>query len=246
MAGPAGGNFLAPSLACQSQCGTKRKSGDYGGLTGSQAHRGGLAKHGSTTPFLSGEYFPHSTHESQAHLGRPINPVQSQHFFLRYFEVHASRAATPQTVRYAKAVRAGIQSFELFKTLDFDGDAVVREEKIRAQCPSLSLSRRLEILRSLQAESSGIDDTDKKTAEKLNETFGKLDFTRLGLSDWKAKKRIDSGTQNPLAHPVRRRFRKGGRTANRRPRCRRRNSCHNDGRLCDGWGGVRALQSRKL
>jgi hypothetical protein len=73
-----------------------------------------LAKHGSTTPFLSGEYFPHSTHESQAYLGRPlsINPTQAQHFFLRYFEVRASRAATPQTVRYAKAVGAGSQSFE--------------------------------------------------------------------------------------------------------------------------------------
>jgi hypothetical protein len=30
MAGPAGSNFLAPSLACQSQCGTRRRSGDYG------------------------------------------------------------------------------------------------------------------------------------------------------------------------------------------------------------------------
>ena len=114
MAGPAGGNFLAPSLACQSQCGTRRRSGDYGGLTGSQAHRGGLAKHGSTMSLLSGEYFPHSTHESQAHLGRPlsINPTQGQHFFSVSLSYTLVAPPPSRRWRYAKAVGAGSQSFE--------------------------------------------------------------------------------------------------------------------------------------
>jgi hypothetical protein len=85
-----------------------------------------------------------------------------------------------------------------FKDLDFDGDSTIREEKVRAQWPSLPLDRRLEIIRNLRAESSGTDDTDKKTAEKLNETFGALNFTRLALSEWKVNKDSILGDKTPL------------------------------------------------
>jgi hypothetical protein len=85
-----------------------------------------------------------------------------------------------------------------FKNLDFDGDPIIREEKIRAQWPLLELPRRLEIIRNLRAESSGTDDTDKKTAEKLNETFGALAFTPLALSEWKVRKEAILGDKTPL------------------------------------------------